>query len=114
VVVELRQDLPRSRHFNEHVQRASAEGGHVLPVAAGQGGTELLFERTEQESEPIALARRYLDGADIILAEGFSAHPLPKIEVFRRACGEQPLYDPARADAALWVAMITDTRTCCS
>src|SRR2546422_4024012 len=33
-------------------------------------GERVLFERTAQESDPIVLARRYLDGADIVLAEG--------------------------------------------
>lgn len=87
------------RHWNE------GKAERVLLEAPGE---RVLFERTEQESDPITLARRYLDGADIILAEGFSAHPLPKIEVFRLACGEQPIYDAARADADQWVAMITD------
>ncbi len=87
------------RHWNE---------GKAERVLLEAPGARVLFERTEQEGDPIALARRYLDGADIILAEGFSAHPLPKIEVFRRVCGEQPIYDPARDDADQWVAMVTD------
>ena len=87
------------RHWNE------GKAERVLLEAPGE---RVLFERTEHEGDPIVLARRYLDGADIILVEGFSAHPLPKIEVFRRACGDQPIYDPSRADADLWAAMITD------
>jgi molybdopterin-guanine dinucleotide biosynthesis protein MobB len=94
---------PRGKDTWSHWNEGKAE--RVLLEAPG---ARVLFERTEQESDPITLARRYLDGADIILAEGFSAHPLPKIEVFRRACGEQPMYDPARADADQWVAMVTD------
>src|SRR2546425_7271322 len=30
-------------------------------------GERVLFERTAQEADPIALARRYLDGAEIVL-----------------------------------------------
>lgn len=87
------------RHWNE------GKAERVLLEAPGE---RVLFERTDHEEDPVTLARRYLEGADIILVEGFSAHPLPKIEVFRRACGDQPIYDPAREDADQWVAMITD------
>src|SRR2546427_4331573 len=71
-------------------------------------GQRVVWERRERESDPISLARRYLDGADLVLVEGFAAQPLPKIETYRLACGQDPLYDPARPDAELWVAMITD------
>lgn len=87
------------RHWHE------GKAERVLLEAPGE---RVLFERTDHEGDPIALARRYLDGADIILVEGFSAHPLPKIEVFRKVCGDAPIYDPAREDADQWVAMITD------
>ena len=87
------------RHWNE------GKAERVLLEAPGE---RVLFERTDHESDPVTLAQRYLDGADIVLVEGFSAHPLPKIEVFRRVCGEQPIYDPTRPDADQWVAMITD------
>jgi len=59
------------------------------------------------ESDPISLARRYLDGADLVLVEGFAVQPLPKIETYRLACGRTAVR-PARPDAELWVAMITD------
>ena len=87
------------RHWHE------GKAERVLLEAPGQ---RVLFEHTQHEADPVSLAKRYLDGADIILAEGFSAHPLPKIEVFRRACGDTPIYDPAREDADQWVAMVTD------
>src|SRR3989442_9887532 len=70
-------------------------------------GQRVLWERTEQESDPIALARRYLGGADIVLVEGFKAAPLPKIEVYRLAAGPDPLFDPAGPDPGDWVAMVT-------
>jgi len=87
------------RHWHE------GKAERVLLEAPGQ---RVLFEHTQHESDPVSLANRYLDGADIILAEGFSAYPLPKIEVFRKACGDAPLYDSARDDADQWVAMVTD------
>src|SRR3989442_11151672 len=71
-------------------------------------GQRVLWERTEQESDPIALARRYLGGADIVLVEGFKAAPLPKIEVYRLAAGPDPLFDPAVHDPGDLVAMGTE------
>ena len=85
-----------------HWQEGRAE--RVLLEAPGE---RLLLERTSSESDPVTLARRYLDGADIVLAEGFSSHPLPKIEVHRRPCGP-PVFDASRHDAADWIAMLTD------
>ena len=90
------------RHWNE------GKADRVLLEAPGE---RVLFERTDREGDPIALARRYLDGADIVIAEGFSAYPLPKIEVYRMACGDKPIYDPSRDNADQWVAVITDNST---
>jgi molybdopterin-guanine dinucleotide biosynthesis protein B len=90
------------RHWNE------GKAERVLLEAPGE---RVLFERTDREGDPIDLARRYLEGADVVLAEGFSAYPLPKIEVFRTACGDKPIYDPTRENADQWVAMITDSPT---
>ena len=90
------------RHWNE------GKAERVLLEAPGE---RVLFERTDADGDPISLAKRYLDGADIVLAEGFSAYPLPKIEVYRMACGEKPIYDPGRDNADQWVAIITDNPT---
>jgi molybdopterin-guanine dinucleotide biosynthesis adapter protein len=90
------------RHWNE------GKAERVLLEAPGE---RVLFERTDSDGDPIALARRYLDGADIVLAEGFSAYPLPKIEVYRTACSDKPIYDPSRDNADQWVAVITDNPT---
>lgn len=89
------------RHWHEgRAERVLLEGP----------GERLLLERTPAEADPVTLARRYLDGADIVLAEGFRAHPLPKIEVHRRACGA-PIFDPAVHDAGDWIATLTDDPT---
>ena len=85
-----------------HWQEGKAE--RVLLEAPG---ARLLLERTKTEADPVTLARRYLDGADIVLAEGFSSHPLPKIEVHRRQCGP-PVFDATRPDAADWIAILSD------
>lgn len=86
------------RHWHEgRAERVLLEGP----------GERLLLARTEREEDPITLARRYMDGADIVLVEGFKAAPLPKIEVSRSAVGG-PVFDPATHDPGLWVAMVTD------
>jgi molybdopterin-guanine dinucleotide biosynthesis protein B len=90
------------RHWNE------GKAERVLLEAPGE---RVLFERTDSDGDPVALARRYLDGADIVLAEGFSAYPLPKIEVYRTACGDKPIYDASRDNADQWVAVLTDNQT---
>src|SRR5439155_26463746 len=78
------------RHWHEgRAERVLMEGP----------GQRVLWERTAQESDPVALARRYLEGADIVLVEGFKRAPLPKIEVYRLAAGPEPLFDPAVHDA---------------
>jgi molybdopterin-guanine dinucleotide biosynthesis protein MobB len=85
-----------------HWQEGKAE--RVMLEAPGE---RLLLERTPAEADPVTLARRYLDGADIVLAEGFSSHPLPRVEVHRRQCGP-PVFDAARHDATAWIAIISD------
>ena len=90
------------RHWHE------GKAERVLMEGPGQ---RVLWERTQRESDPIALARRYFDGADIVLVEGFKRVPLPKIEVYRRVAGPKPIFDPAVHDPADWVAMVTDDGT---
>jgi molybdopterin-guanine dinucleotide biosynthesis protein MobB len=90
------------RHWHE------GKAERVLMESPGQ---RVLFERTETESDPITLARRYLGDADIVLVEGFKRAPLPKIEVYRTVAGPKPLFDPALHDPADWVALVTDDRT---
>lgn len=89
------------RHWHEgHAERVLMEGP----------GQRVLWEKTAAESDPVALARRYLEGADIVLVEGYKRAALPKIEVYRLAAGAEPLFDPAVHTATDWVAMVTDNR----
>lgn len=88
------------RHFHE------GQAERTLMVSPD---LRVLFERSPDDYDPIALAKRYLDGADIVLVEGFKQSPLPKIEVFRPAVAESPLYDRAAPDADQWVALVTDS-----
>jgi molybdopterin-guanine dinucleotide biosynthesis protein B len=87
------------RHFHE------GRAERVLLVTPGE---RILFDRAPDPYDPMALARRYLGDADIILAEGFKRAPIPKIEVFRRSVAPSPIYDPASPDAGLWAAIVTD------
>jgi molybdopterin-guanine dinucleotide biosynthesis protein B len=87
------------RHFNE---------GRAERTLIASPDLRVLFERAPDNYDPIDLARRYMQDADIVVTEGFKAAPLPKIEVFRRAVADQPLYDPARENAGEWVAIVTD------
>jgi molybdopterin-guanine dinucleotide biosynthesis protein MobB len=89
------------RHFHEGRAERTLIAGPAIRV---------LFERTPDDYDPIGLARRYMDGADLVLCEGFKRAPLPKIEVWRRAIGGQPLYDPTASNASEWVAIMTDDR----
>lgn len=87
------------RHFHE---------GKAERVVMAAPNIRVLFERAPDDYDPIGLARRYLNDADIILAEGFRQAALPKIEVFRPAVADRPLYDPADSNAYQWVAIVTD------
>ena len=87
------------RHFHE---------GRAERVLIASPDLRVLFERSPDDYNPVALARQYMQGADIVLTEGYKAAPLPKIEVFRRSAASRPLYDPAAPNAGQWVAVITD------
>lgn len=87
------------RHFNE---------GMAEKVLMEFPGGRVLFERTKAEADPLTLARRYLDDADIVIIEGFKRAPLPKIEVHRASMHKEPLFDAASPDAQQWIAMVTD------
>jgi molybdopterin-guanine dinucleotide biosynthesis protein MobB len=94
-----RQGSDTWRHFHE---------GKAERVLIASPLLRVLFERTEDNYDPIALVRQYMQGADIVLTEGYKAAALPKIEVFRKDLKKPPLYDPAAANAGEWVAVVTD------
>jgi molybdopterin-guanine dinucleotide biosynthesis protein MobB len=94
-----RQGSDTWRHFHE---------GRAERVLIASPELRVLFERSSDDYDPAALARQYMQGADIVLTEGYKAASLPKIEVFRRTAGQVPLYDPTAPNADQWVAVITD------
>ena len=98
-------DLDRRGQDDSWRHRHEGKAERVLLESPGE---RLLYARTQEESDPISLAQRYLDGADLVLVEGFERAPLPKIEVYRRTVGGAPLFDVAASDSSYWVAMVTD------
>ena len=87
------------RHYNE---------GHARRTLLESPGQRVLFERTDRDGDPEALARHYMEGMDLVLVEGFKQADLPKIEVHRSKLHPSPLYDPESPQANLWVAMVVD------
>lgn len=90
------------RHFHEGSARA------VLMVSAGKVA---LLRRWEGEPDPEALIRQYLAGGeyDLVLIEGYKHGPFRKVEIFRRAQHERPVYDLADASAAAtFIAIVSD------
>jgi molybdopterin-guanine dinucleotide biosynthesis protein B len=65
------------------------EAGAVMSMLVTSSQMQLVSDLTEGR-EPDQLAERFLEGTDLVLAEGFSQSPGPKIEVVRRECGKPP------------------------
>lgn len=90
------------RHFNEGPAERTLIASPALRV---------LFERAPDDYDPVGLARQYLSGADIVIAEGFSRSSLPKVEVFRPSVSATPIYDPADPGSSEWLAVVTDDQS---
>ena len=90
------------KHFHE---------GKAERVVLACPDQRYILEQSKDDLDPVALARRYLDGADIVLAEGFKAAPLPKVEIWRKAVGGAPLVLESGAETDRWVALITDDKS---
>ena len=65
------------------------QAGAALSMLVTADALQLVAD-TDTGREPLQLAERFLGEADLILAEGFSQAPGPKIEVLRRATGKPP------------------------
>ncbi len=89
-----------------HMHEGSAER-----VLIESSGYRALIQRLEEEEDPTTLARRYMLGTDIVIAEGFTKHPIPKIEVYRRDAHAEPHYASTHPNADQWFAMVTDHKT---
>ena len=84
--------------------------GHARRVMIESPERRVVIERTEVESDPVSLSRRYFHDADIVIVEGFKGASLPKIEVHRASKHPAPLFDPNGERAGEWVAIATDDR----
>jgi molybdopterin-guanine dinucleotide biosynthesis protein B len=94
-----RQGTDTWRHFHE----GNADG--VLIASPDQ---RAVFERRPDDTDPETLARRYFADRDLVLVEGFTQSPLPKIEIFRKAVAPAPLVLEA-TDRSPWVAVLSDS-----
>jgi molybdopterin-guanine dinucleotide biosynthesis protein B len=79
------------------------DAGAMMSMLLTRDALQLVAD-AKTEREPQQLARRFLGEADLVLAEGFSHAPGPKIEVLRRECSAVPRC--AIEDGL--VAMVTD------
>lgn len=82
--------------------------GKAERVLIAAPSMRVVFERRPDDTDPISLARRYFEDADIVLVEGFKSSPIPKIEVYRREASDSPIFQPSLPNAAEWIAIVTD------
>ena len=89
------------RHFNDGAAEAT--------IMAGEGKIALVM-RMDGEPDPVRLIADFYTGRgyDLVLVEGYKAGPFPKIEVFRRAVHDRPLFADAGDAAASYLAIVTD------
>jgi molybdopterin-guanine dinucleotide biosynthesis protein MobB len=90
------------RHFHEGEVEAT--------IVCGTGKIALTM-RIDGEPDPERLVADFYAGRgyDLVLIEGFKHGTLPKIEVYRRAQGQSPVYDAEDEEAAArFVAVVTD------
>jgi molybdopterin-guanine dinucleotide biosynthesis protein B len=87
------------RHYHE---------GNVERVAMAAPDKFALVVRWTEELGPEEIAERFMSDADVVLCEGFKQSTLPKIEVFRAAAHADALYEAGGADAARYLAVVTD------
>ena len=90
------------RHFNE---------GKAERVILASPEERFIHERSRDELDPITLTKRYLDGADIVLVEGFKTAPIPKVEVWRKEVGRPPVVLDPGVDPEEWIALIADDKS---
>lgn len=85
------------------------EGGATRVAMSGPDTVAVMGDWSEAEEESLeTLVDRYLSDADIVVAEGFKTSSARKIEVYRRATHDDPLYglDPERD--ATYLAVLSD------
>jgi len=84
------------------------EGGAHRVVMAGPDQVAVMGAWPLEEEPLQTLVERFLFDADIVVAEGFKKSSAPRIEVYRRAAHDDPLYgEDAERDRA-YLAVLTD------
>jgi molybdopterin-guanine dinucleotide biosynthesis protein B len=92
-------DSHRHRHEGG-AHRVVMAGPEQVAVMGGWGdGGEPSLE---------TLVARYLEDADVVVAEGFKTSSYPKIEVFRRAAHEHPHFGGDAERDRTYLAILTD------
>lgn len=85
------------------------EGGAARVALAGPDQVAVLGRwGPEGEAGPEEIAARFLHDAELVVAEGYKAAALPKVEVFRSERHDRPIYDPEAPGARLFLAVVTD------
>jgi len=84
-------------------------GGAGRVVLAGPNQFAVMGDWPASVEQPLeALVADHLADADIVVAEGYKASDLPKIEVFRRAAHAESLIGTGSCSEAAYVAVLTD------
>ena len=94
---------PTTTDTYRHYHEGNAE--RVVMVAPDKFA---LVQRWSEEMGPLEVASRFLADADVVVCEGFKTSELPRIEVFRRAAHDAPLYGPTAPNAERYLAIVTD------
>ncbi len=85
------------------------EGGAERVVMAGPDQVAVMGGwGPSGEASLNELVARYLDDADVVVAEGFKASDAPRIEVYRRAAHADPLYGDGGVPQGPYLAVVTD------
>jgi len=87
------------RHYHE---------GGAERVAMASPDKFALVERWAVERTPEQIVAEHLADADIVLCEGFKAHPMPKVEIHRAAAHAESLWPTEATYPDAWKAMLTD------
>jgi molybdopterin-guanine dinucleotide biosynthesis adapter protein len=87
------------RHYHE---------GNADKVAMIAPDKFALVERWSDEMGPEEVAVRHMADANLVVCEGFTRLPLPKIEIYRREAHPEPLWNAGASLAATWRAVVTD------
>jgi len=90
--------------------RHRREAGSARVVLAGPAKVAVMGDWDEGGEEELeTLVSKYLSDADIVIAEGFKQSSAARIEVFRRATHEEPIYGRDPIADALYIGVLTDS-----